>query len=210
MKQPLALALLGLVACLLVFVRPTPGGAAPPAPAAEPPPLPGGPPVGTKLEWFLVRPGRVVNRDVWEVGQIEGRPWDANTRGGPGWIRVRAIIAHEDGLPEQKVKGVEVVLINTRDDRAFLFDAEQMPDLLGAVRSLNVAAEKLREPQVGAARHATTVINGLEIGMNPRRSGGYVAAFGPEEASIGLSPDNFVQLTALLEKAQTTLTERGG
>lgn len=175
------------------------------APAAMPP----GVMAETRIEAFLFRPGRVIVRDTWKLGRVECRPWQEGA-GAPGAVRVNAVIAYADDRPDEKVAGVELVLEDEYEDRTFLFDAAQVPDVLIGMESAAAAADKLREPQIEVRRRAVYSINGLEIGMNPRRTGGYLAPVGPDERAIGMSPDNFGELKRLLDDAKATTTREGG
>jgi hypothetical protein len=193
-----------------------PGAPSPPPPGATlpgafpPGAVPGPEPFfGSKLDWFLGQPGRVIIREVWDIGDVEGRPWDANPADAAGRVRVHAVFAHEDGKPEQKVKGLMLVLSAPGEERTFYFDAEQVPELLGALGSVKAAADKVREPPAGARRRAVYVINGLEISMDASRTGGYLGQFGPDEITLRMNPDNFIQLKQLLDKAQDTLIRAG-
>jgi hypothetical protein len=170
-------------------------------PASLPDLAPGG---ASELEWFLIRPGRVVVRDAWDVGRVECRPFDG---GGEveGVVRVTAVVAHQEGREGEKVGGVELVLSGGPEDRTFFFDAGQMPDLLGALHSVTDAADKLRDPPQGARRRIVFTINGLEIGMQLRRTGGYLASVDPDDLSLGLSPDDFERVLRLLEDARDVL-----
>jgi hypothetical protein len=196
--------------------RPATGRAAqsgPSGPGAGPSSGPGseemmGP--GTRLEAVMVRPGRVYVRDVWRVGRFECRPWNADPDTPKSWLRVNALMARVEERPDEKATGVEVVLEDEIEDRTFIYDAEQIRDLLQGLTSLATASERLREPQEGARRHAVFTLNGLELGMNPRRTGGYLAPLGPDGRSVGLSPDNFNDLRRLLEEARDLLTRESG
>jgi hypothetical protein len=164
--------------------------------------VPMGPGPGTRLEAVMVRPGRVYVRDVWRVGRFECRPWNAEADTPKGWLRINALLAHDEQRPDDKASGVEIVLEDEADDRTFIFDVEQIRDLLDGLTALSAASDRLREAQQGARRHAVFTLNGLEIGMNPRRTGGYLAPLGPDERSLGLSPDNFADLRRALEAAR--------
>ena len=169
-----------------------------------------GPGPGTRLEAIMVRPARVYVRDVWRIGRFECRPWNADPDTPKAFLRVNALMAKVEDRPDERASGVEIVLEDEMQDRTFLYDAEQIRDLLQGLTSLNSASDKLREPQEGARRHAVFTLNGLEIGMNPRRTGGYLAPLGPDERSIGLSPDNFNDFRRLLEEARDLLTREAG
>ena len=160
---------------------------------------------GSELEWFLIRPGRVVVRDAWDVGRVECRPFDADGE-IEGIVRVTAIIAHEAEREATKVGGVELVLGAGPEDRTFFFDTRQMPDLISTFHNLTDAAEKLRDPPQGARRRVMSTINGLEIGMQLRRQGGYLASVDPDDLSIGLSPNDFESVRRLLEEARDVLS----
>ena len=167
--------------------------------------VPMGPGPGTRLESVLLRPGRVYVRDVWRVGRFECRPWNAEADTPKGWLRINALMAHDDQRPDDKASGVEIVLEDEAEDRTFIFDSEQIRDLLDGLTALSATSDRLREAQQGARRHAVFTLNGLEVGMNPRRTGGYLAPLGPDERSIGLSPDNFADLRRALEAARDLL-----
>jgi len=168
-----------------------------------------GPGPGTRLESVLVRPGRVYVRDVWRVGRFECRPWNADADTPKGWLRINALLARVEQHPDDKGAGVEIVLEDEADDRTFIFDSEQIRDLRDGLTALSAASDRLREAQPGSRRHAVFTLNGLEIGMNPRRTGGYLAPLGPDERSLGLSPDNFADLRRALEAARDLLTREG-
>lgn len=172
--------------------RPTP---------AEPPEME----LGSRLEWFLMRPGRVVVRDTWRVGRVECKPWDNGSPGGEGTLRVNAIIAHLPEQAQERAAGLELVLGDEFGDRTFMFDVEQVADFQVGLETVRTTAETMRDPAQDAARRATFNMNGLEIGMVPRRAGGYLASVGPDEPSVGLSPDNFQELKRLIAEAQTIL-----
>ena len=177
-----------------------------PRPATDPnaPPPPGMGP-DTKLEWFMMRPGRVRVRDTWNVGRVECRPWDAGPNAEKSWVRVNAIVVRDGDNAGDKVAGAELVLEDDYQDRTFVFDDGQIADLISALDSLDAAGQKLRDPPAGASRRAVWTLNGLEIGMNPHRTGGYLAPMAPDEKSIGLSPDDFVQLKRLLQETRDLL-----
>ena len=165
---------------------------------------------GTRLEALLVRPGRVYVRDIWRVGRFECRPWNADADAPKGFLRVNALSARDEQRRDDQASGVEVVMEDELGDRTFVFDAEQIRDLLAGLTALNAAGDRLREPQAGARRHAVFTLNGLEIGMNPRRTGGYLAPLGPDERSMGMSPDNFSDFRRLLEEARDLLAREAG
>lgn len=160
---------------------------------------------GTRLEAVLVRPNRVYVRDIWRVGRFECRPWNADVDAPRAFLRINALAARDEQRPDDKAAGVEIVLEDELGDRTFVFDAEQIRDLLQGLTSLSAASDRLREPAQGARRHAVYTLNGLEVGMNPRRTGGYLAPLGPDERSVGMSPDNFSDLRRLLEEARDLL-----
>ena len=161
--------------------------------------------LGSRLELYLMRPGRVIVRDTWRVGRVECRPWDNGAPGSPGAARVNAVIASPHDHPEDKTTGVELILQDEIQDRTFLFDAEQVADLLVGLETVRAAAETMRDPPQDVGRRAVFNLNGLEVGMAPRRSGGYLAPVGPDEQPVGLNPDNFQDLKNLLTEAQTIL-----
>jgi hypothetical protein len=187
---------------------PSRGGDRPAEAAADGAPPPGMGPE-TKLEWLMLRPGRVKVREAWNVGRVECRPWDAGPNAEKAFVRVNALIIRDERDANDKAAGVELVL--EAEDRAqtFFFDAEQVQDVLGALDALEAAAQRLREPGQGATRRAAWTLNGLEIGMNPRRTGGYLAPMAPDERSTGLSPDDFNQLRRLLQEARDLLGREG-
>lgn len=159
----------------------------------------------TRLEALLVRPGRVYVREIWRVGRFECRSWNADADAPKAFLRVNALTARDEQRRDDKADGVEVVLEDELGDRTFVFDAGQIRDVLQGLTSLNAVSDRLREPQEGARRHAVFTLNGLEIGMNPRRTGGYLAPLGPDERSVGMSPDNFSEFRRLLEEARDLL-----
>jgi hypothetical protein len=161
--------------------------------------------LGSRLELYLMRPGRVIARDTWRVGRVECRPWDNGAPGSPGSVRVNAVVASPHDHPEDKTAGVELIVQDEIADRTFLFDAEQVADLLVGLETVRAAAETMRDPPQDVGRRAVYNLNGLEIGMAPRRSGGYLAPVGPDEQPVGLNPDNFQELKNLLAEAQTIL-----
>ena len=166
---------------------------------------PGAMEMGSRLELYLMRPGRVIVRDTWRVGRIECRPWDNGAPGSPGAVRVNAVLASPHDNPEDKTTGLELILQDELQDRTFLFDAEQVADLLVGLETVRAAAETMRDPPQDVGRRAVFNLNGLELGMAPRRSGGYLAPVGPDEQPVGLNPDNFQDLKNLLTEAQTIL-----
>ena len=187
-----------------------------PRPADTGRPPEGGPPPGmeagmgpeTKLEWLMLRPGRVKLRDTWSVGRFECKPWDAPANAEnaeKSFVRVTAVMVRDAQDANDKAAGVELVLEGEERDHTFLFDAEQVQDMIAALDALDAAAQRLREPAQGTSRRAVWTLNGLEIGMNPRRTGGYLAPITPDERSTGMSPDDFVQLKRLLEDAKAVL-----
>ena len=172
------------------------------APAPDSDPIMG-PPV-SRLEMFLVRPGRVVVRDTWRVGRIEARGGDA-AQEPRGMVRVNAVIAYASDRPDDTVTGLELVLQDEVQDSVYLFDTPQIADLMAAIQAVSDAAAKLREPQQDVGRRAVYNFEGLEIGMRPRRSGGYLAPIGPDGPTVNLKFDDFNQLRRLLEEVQTTI-----
>ena len=160
----------------------------------------------TKLEGFMLRPGRVRVRDAWVVGRVECKPWNAPADAEKAFVRVVAVIVHDAEHADDKAAGIELALEGEEQGHTFLFDAEQIPDLLTALESLDGAAGRLREGAQGTSHRAIWTLNGLEIGMNPRRTGGYLAPMAPDEKSTGLSPDDFGQLRRVLEDAKNILS----
>lgn len=167
--------------------------------------LPPGMEVGSKLEWFLMRPGRVIVRDTWRVGRVECKPWDDTAPGAEGVLRVHAVVAYVQDRPEERASGLELVLQDDFQDHTFLFDIEQLASFLVGLETVRTQAETMRDPPQDVGRRAVYNLNGLEVGMAPRRSGGYLAPVGPDELSVGLNPDNFEELKRLLNDAQTIL-----
>ena len=162
-------------------------------------------PAPTRLEMFLVRPGRVVVRDTWRVGRIETRGAEAGAQEARGMLRVNAVIAYASDRPDDTVTGLELVLQDEMQDSVYLFDTPQIGELMNAIQTVGDAAAKLREPQQDVGRRAVYNFEGLEIGMRPRRSGGYLAPIGPDGPTVNLTFDDFAQLRRLLEDVQTTL-----
>jgi len=174
----------------------------------DPGPLGGFPPgmeLGAKLEMFLMRPGRVIVRDTWRVGRVECEPWENGAPGAKGSLRVNAVLAHVQDKPDEKFAGLELILQDEFQDHTFLFDPEQVADFLVGLETVRAAAETMREPPQDVGRRAVYNLNGLEVGMAPRRSGGYLAPVGPDEQPVGLNPDNFQELKRLLTEAQAVL-----
>lgn len=199
--------LLGVVALFL-------GGWLIAAPAATPAPgVTAGVPPGLGLERvysskigsYLAQPGRVVIRDVWDVGGFEARAWDAPAGDRGGRVHVHAVAAFEEAKPTEKVKGVMVVLSDPLEDRTFMFDAAQVPELVGAMESVRITSERLRNAPQDARRRAVYVVNGLEVARNADRAGGYLGLSGPDEITVRLNPDDFARLRELLERAQEIL-----
>lgn len=172
--------------------------------AADAPPAVA-PDFGSRLELFLMRPGRVIVRDTWRVGRVECKPWGDGAPGGEGGLRVNAVLASPHDRPDEKTAGLELTLQTELTDHTFMFDMDQLPDLLVGLETVRAAAETMREPPQDVGRRAVFNLNGLEIGMAPRRSGGYLAPVGPDELSVGLNPDNFQELKNLLAEAQEIL-----
>ena len=166
---------------------------------------PAGMEMGSKLEWFLMRPGRVVVRDTWRVGRIECKPWAEGAPGGEGVLRINAVVAHPHDKPDERASGLELVLQGEFGDHTFLFDTEQVTDLLVAMETVRATAETMRDPPQDVGRRAVYNLNGLELGMAPRRAGGYLAPVGPDEPSVALNPDNFQEMRRLITDAQTIL-----
>ena len=164
-----------------------------------------GPGMGSRLEMFLMRPGRVVQRDTWRVGRVECKPWDETAPGDEGTVRVNAVIAYVQDRPEERAAGVELVVQGEFQENTFVFDTDQVRDLLVGLESVRAASEKMREPPADVGRRVVYNLNGLEIGRSPRRTGGYLAPLGPDEPSIGLNPDNFEELRRILDDAQQVL-----
>ena len=173
-----------------------------------------GPPPGmgpdTKLEWLMLRPNRVRLRDSVTVGRVECRPWDAGANAEKTFVRVNAVMLRDAENADDKAAGIELVLEGEDLDRTFVFDADQIPDLIAALDAVDAAAQKLREAQPGTGRRAMWTLNGLEIGMKPRRAGGYLAPMSPDERSTGLSPDDFTQLKRLLQDAKGVIERESG
>ena len=161
--------------------------------------------MGSRLEWFLMRPGRVLVRDTWRVGRVECRPWDNAAPGAEGTVRVNVVVAHAPDRADERAAGLEVVLQDDFADRTFWFDAEQLGDLLVAMETVRATAETMRDPPQDVGRRAVFNLNGLELGMAPHRTGGYLAPVGPDEQSVGLNPDNFAEIKRLLTDAQALL-----
>jgi hypothetical protein len=152
-----------------------------------------------------MRPGRVIVRDTWRVGRIECKPWDNTSPGSEGALRIHAVVAYPHDKPEDRVGGVELVLSDEFGDHTFLFDAEQAADFLVGLETVRGAAETMRDAPQDVGRRAVYNLNGLELGMAPRRMGGYLAPVGPDEQPVGLNPDNFQDLKRLLTEAQAIL-----
>ena len=187
--------------------RPADSGPGPgPGPDGAPPPGMG---PDTKLEWMLVRPGRVRLRETWGVGRVECKPWDAGANAEKAFVRVTAVTVRDAENANDRAAGIELVLEGEEQEHTFLFDAEQIPEMLSALEALDAAAQKLREAGQGTTRRAVWTLNGLEVGMNPRRTGGYLAPMAPDERSTGLSPDDFGQLRRLLQDARDLLGREG-
>lgn len=170
-------------------------------------PAPGEPPemeLGSRLEWFVMRPARAMIRDTWRVGAVECKPWD-NSPGGEGTLRVNAVVAHIPGQADERAAGLELVLRDEFGDHTFMFDDRQIGDLQIGLETLRTTAETMRDPAQDVARRVTFNLNGLEIGMSARRAGGYLAPVGPDAPSVGLNPDNFEELKRLIAEAQTIL-----
>ena len=159
----------------------------------------------TKLEWYMVRPGKVKVRESATVGRIEVQPWDAGANAEKAFVRVNAITVRDPDNADDKASGVELIVEGEDRLNTFVFDAEQVPTIISAIDQLDAAAQKLREPAPGTSRRAVWTLNGLEIGMNPRRTGGYLAPMSPDERSTGLSPDDFTQLKRVLQDAKDVL-----
>jgi hypothetical protein len=178
------------------------GGGNGAGPESAPPPGMG---PETKLEWFMIRPGRVRVREAWQVGRVECKPWNAPADAEKAFVRVAALVLRDADNANDKAAGIELVLEGEEQESRFLFDAQQIPDLLGALDALDAASQKLREAQQGSSRRAVWTLNGLEIGMNPRRTGGYLAPVAPDQKSTGLSPDDFGRLRKVLQDARDVL-----
>jgi hypothetical protein len=176
-----------------------------PAPRRAPPDFGGPMEMGSRLELFLMRPGRVVVRDTWRVGRVDCRPWDNAAPGVPGTLRVNAVIAYVPDHAEERAAGLELVLQDELMDHTFFFDVEQLGDLIVGMETVGTTAETMRDPPPDVGRRAVFNLNGLEVGMAPRRSGGYLAPVGPDELSVGLNPDNFREVKQHLTEAQTIL-----
>ena len=181
--------------------RPPPGEAGAFPPGME---------IGSRLEVFLLRPGRVAIRDTWRVGRVECRPWQDGAPGAQGVLRINAVVAHVPDRPDDHAAGLELVLQDEFQDRTFLFDDNQLGDLIVALETVRTTAETMRDPPQDVGRRAVYNLNGLEIGMAPGRAGGYLAPLGPDEGSVGLSPDNFQDMRRLLLEAQTILKREAG
>ena len=147
----------------------------------------------------------MVVRDTWRVGRVECKPWDENTSPGvEGVVRVNAVLAHAADQPEDRAAGLELK-VQGEFAHTFLFDVEQLGVLLVAMENVRTTAEKMRDPPNDVGRRAVYNMNGLEVGMSPHRTGGYLAPVGPDEPSVGLNPDNFQELRRLLTEAQAVL-----
>src|SRR3954447_1749396 len=131
------------------------------APPDAPPP---GMDMGSRLEGYLIRPGRVIVRDTWRVGRIECKPWDNTSPGSEGALRVHAVIAYPHDKPEDRVGGLELVLSDEFGEHTFLFDPEQVPASRGAVETERAAAEPMHAPPQDVGRRAVFNLNGLELG----------------------------------------------
>jgi hypothetical protein len=159
----------------------------------------------TKLEAMILRPGRVRVRDTWSVGRVECQPWDAAQNAEKAFVRISAVIIRDAEKAEDKAAGVELSLEAPDQEHTFVFDAEQIPEILSGLDGLDAAAQKQRVVPQGASRRAVWTLNGLEVGMKPGRTGGYLAPMAPDERSIGLSPDDFGQLRKVLQEAKDLL-----
>ena len=209
MQKPMIAATLVAAACVVTVLaqqrdavpEPTSQRRGPDEPSALPPGLE----LGSKLEWFLMRPGRVVVRDTWRVGRLECKPWAEGAPGGEGVLRVNAVVAHAHDKPDERMSGLELVVQGEFGDRTFMFDTEQVADLLVALETVRAAAETMRDPPQDVGRRAVYNLNGLELGMAPRRAGGYLAPVGPDEPSVALNPDNFQEMKRVITDAQTIL-----
>jgi len=208
MRKPIIAATVLAAACVVTVLAQQRDAVREPTSQRRAPDDPGGPPgmeMGSKLEWFLIRPGRVVVRDTWRVGRLECKPWAEGAPGGEGVLRINAVVASVQDKPEERATGLELVLQGEFGDRTFLFDTEQVADLLVALETVRAAAETMRDPPQDVGRRAVYNLNGLEMGMAPRRAGGYLAPVGPDEPSVALNPDNFQEMKRLITDAQTIL-----
>jgi hypothetical protein len=215
MRKPIIAAAVVAAACVVTVVaqqresQRDPAGEAgrESAPSRPPGGEVGGPPmeIGSRLEMFLMRPGRVLVRDTWRVGRVDCRPWGGESPGGEGTVRVNAVVAYVHDRPEDRAAGLELVVQDDFADRTFWFDAPQLGELLVAMETVRTTAETMRDPPQDAGRRAVFNLNGLEVGMAPHRAGGYLAPVGPDEPSVGLNPDNFAEMKRLLTEAQAVL-----
>ena len=169
------------------------------------PPPPPGMEMGSRLEWFLMRPGRVLVRDTWRVGRVECKPWDDAAPGAEGTVRIHAVMAYAPDRPEDRASGLELVVQGEYADHTFWFDTQQLSDFLVALETVRTTAETMRDPPQDVGRRAVFNLNGLEVGMAPHRGGGYLAPVGPDEPSVGLNPDNFAEMKRILTEAQAVL-----
>lgn len=190
------------------------GAPEPPTAQRRPPPgdagaFPPGMEIGSRLEMFLLRPARVVVRDTWRVGRIDCRPWQNGAPGAEGVLRVNAVVAHVADRADERAAGLELILQDEFQDRTFLFDPEQLGDLIVALETVRTTAETMRDPPQDVGRRAVYNLNGLEVGMAPGRAGGYLAPVGPDEGSVGLNPDNFQEMKRLLVEAQAIVRREG-
>jgi hypothetical protein len=144
------------------------------------------------------------------VGRVECKPWNAPADAEKAFVRVAALVFRDADDANDKAAGIELVLETEDQESRFLFDAEQIPDLAGALDALDATSQKLREAQQGTSRRAVWTLNGLEIGMNPRRTGGYLAPVAPDQKSAGLSPDDFARLRKVLQDAREVLARETG
>ena len=122
-----------------------------------------------------------------------------------GALRINAVLAHVQDKPDEKAAGLELILQDEFQDHTFMFDPEQVADFLVGLETVRAASETMRDPPQDVGRRAVFNLNGLELGMAPRRSGGYLAPVGPDEQPVGLNPDNFQELKRLLTEAQAVL-----
>jgi hypothetical protein len=120
-------------------------------------------------------------------------------------VRINAIVAYVSDRPEERAAGLELVLQDDYADRTFMFDVEQLGDLLVAMETVRTTAETMRDPPQDVGRRAVFNLNGLEVGMAPHRTGGYLAPVGPDEQSVGVNPDNFQEIKRFLTEAQAVL-----
>jgi hypothetical protein len=207
MRTPpvVGLALSGAVlATALAFLARAQPAPQPAVPLAQPPGAAAPPGVGgidqppTKVEWMIGQPDRIMVRDVMDVGEVD-------LGENVGTVRVQGLIVYDEAKPAERVRGLAIVVSTAAEPITFVYDAEQVPDLIKSVDRVTGAAARLRVPGGDDRRQAVVVLNGLEMGVAAGGAVGHLSRVGPDQPSVRLRQGDFAQLKELLARGRDLL-----